>query len=320
MTRAAAGARPLIVPTRKRWSLGRHAYLLMLAPALFMYILFIIYPFFNSIRMSFYDWSGIGPMDDYVGLGNYRLILTKAPFDEQFRNAFKHNLQVFGWNSILWLIGGFCLALLLSRDFPGSEVYKILYFMPHALSVVIVGFLWNLMLNPQFGLLNQFLRAINLGEWARPWLGDPALALPTIIAVGAWASMGFPILVFLAAIIDIPADLIDAARIDGAGELRIIRDVTVPLLMPVMLTLIALNFIWSFEAFELIFAMEGASAGPFYATDVLGTFFYRVAFGGMGSTYTGMGLGAAITTIMLIIVLPVSVLVILVQRRVSVEY
>lgn len=316
---AAIRAVPAGFAARRR-RLARHAYLLMLAPALFMYLLFIIWPFLNSIRMSFYDWPGVGPMDDFVGLDNYRLILTRAPFNDQFFNAFEHNIEVFALRTAFWLAVGFGLALILSRRLPGVGIFKTLYFIPNALSVVIVGFLWNLLLNPQFGPVNQLLRAVGLDSLARPWLGDPTLALPSIIVVSAWASMGFPILVFLAAIIDIPSDLVDAARVDGAGEWRVIRDVVLPLLRPVLLTLIALNFIWSFESFELIFAMEGASGGPFYATDVLGTFFYRVAFGGMGATFTGMGLGAAITTVMLLIVLPVSALVIVLQRRVAVEY
>jgi raffinose/stachyose/melibiose transport system permease protein len=223
-------------------------------------------------------------------------------------------------STVLSTLVGLGFAVILSRNLPGTGLYKTLYFMPNTLSVVIVGFLWNLLLNPQFGPVNQFLRAIHLGSLARPWLGDPSLALPTIVAVSAWAHMGFPILVFLAAMIEIPAELLEAARIDGASELRVFASIVLPLLRPVMVTLVALNFIGSFNAFELLFAMEGASGGPFLATDVLGTFFYRVAFGGMGATLTGMGLGAAIATLMFLIVLPVSVLVIALQRRLSVEY
>ena len=195
-----------------------------------------------------------------------------------------------------------------------------MFFIPNTLSVVIVGFLWNLLLNPQWGALDQLLRAMHLDALARPWLGDPVLALPSIVAVGAWARMGFPILVFLAAILDIPSDLLEAARIDGATEWGVIRHIVLPLLRPVILTLIALDFIGAFNAFELIFAMEGQAGGPFLATDVLGTFFYRIAFGGMGATFTGMGLGAAVATIMFLVVLPVSVLVIVAQRRVAIEY
>jgi raffinose/stachyose/melibiose transport system permease protein len=126
----------------------------------------------------------------------------------------------------------------------------------------------------------------------------------------------------MAAILGIPSDLMEAARLDGANELRVIVSIVLPLLWPTMITLIALNFIASINSFELIFAMEGAEGGPFFATDVLGTLFYRMAFGGAGGTYAGVGLGAAaaLATLMLLIVLPVSALVIIFQRRASHEY
>jgi raffinose/stachyose/melibiose transport system permease protein len=134
--------------------------------------------------------------------------------------------------------------------------------------------------------------------------------------------MGFPILIFLAAILGIPSDLTEAARLDGASELRVVLSIVLPLLWPTLITLIVLNFIASINTFELVFAMQGAEGGPFFATDVLGTLFYRMAFGGAGGVYGGLGLGAAaaLATLMLVIVLPVSVFVIIYQRKVSHEY
>jgi raffinose/stachyose/melibiose transport system permease protein len=194
--------------------------------------------------------------------------------------------------------------------------------MPNTLSVVVVGFLWNLLLNPQFGAVNSVLRSVGLDSLARPWLGDPDFALPSIVAVNAWSNMGFPILIFLAAILGVPSDLTEAARLDGASELRIIWSIVLPLLLPTLITLVVLNFIASVNTFELVFAMAGSEGGPFFATDVLGTLFYRMAFGGVGGIYAGAGLGgaAALATLMLLIVLPVSVFVIIYQRRVTHEY
>ncbi|MDP9366654.1 MAG: sugar ABC transporter permease [Chloroflexota bacterium] len=302
--------------------LSRYTYLLMLAPGLGMYLVFIIWPFVDSIRISFYDWSGLGPMTDFVGLGNYTNLFNRAPIDRQLNNALLNTIQVFALSTVLSTGVGLLFALILSRKVRGARAYQALYFMPNTLSVVVVGFLWNLLLNPQFGAVNAVLRGVGLDALTRPWLGDPNLALPSIIAVSAWANLGFPLLIFLAAILGIPSDLIEAARLDGASELRVIGSIVVPLLWPTMITMIALNFIASINSFELIFAMEGAEGGPFFATDVLGTLFYRMAFGGFGGTYAGLGLGAAaaLATLMLLIVLPVSVLVILFQRRVSHEY
>jgi raffinose/stachyose/melibiose transport system permease protein len=302
--------------------LRRYTYLLMLAPGLGMYLAFIIWPFANTIRVSFYDWSGLGPMTDFVGLENYTNLFNRAPINRQFSNALGNTAQVFLLSTVLSTFVGLMFALILSRRIPGARAYQALYFMPNTLSVVVVGFLWNLLLNPQFGAVNAVLRGVGLDNLARPWLGDPNLALPSIVAVTAWANMGFPILIFLAAILGIPSDLTEAARLDGASELRVVLSIVLPLLWPTLITLIVLNFIASINTFELVFAMQGAEGGPFFATDVLGTLFYRMAFGGAGGVYGGLGLGAAaaLATLMLVIVLPVSMFVIIYQRKVSHEY
>ncbi len=303
-------------------AIKQHTYLLMLVPGLAMYLAFIIWPFANTIRVSFYNWSGLGPLDDFVGFGNYTHLFNRAPINRQFSNALSNTAQVFFLSTVLSTFVGLGFALILSRKIAGSRFYQALYFMPNTLSVVVVGFLWNLLLNPQFGAVNAVLRSIGLDSLARPWLGDPDFALPSIVAVSAWANMGFPVLIFLAAILGIPSDLLEAARLDGASELRVVATIVIPLLWPTLITLIVLNFIASVNTFELVFAMEGSEGGPFFATDVLGTLFYRMAFGGVGGVYAGTGLGgaAALATLMLVIVLPVSVFVIIYQRKVSHEY
>lgn len=308
--------------SRSPVGIRRYSFLLMLAPGLLMYLAFIIWPFANTIYVSFFNWSGLGPLDDFVGIDNYTNLFNRVPIKNQFSNALGNTAQVFILSTILSTFVGLAFALVLSRRIPGSKFYQALYFMPNTLSVVVVGFLWNLLLNPQFGAVNAVLRGVGLDALARPWLGDPDFALPSIVAVNAWANMGFPILIFLAAILGIPSDLTEAARLDGASELRIIWTIVLPLLLPTLITLVVLQFIASVNTFELVFAMEGSEGGPFFATDVLGTLFYRMAFGGVGGVYAGTGLGgaAALATLMLLIVLPVSVFVIIYQRKVSHEY
>lgn len=321
---AATGAGVDDLPSGNRRAVGlkKHSYLLMLLPGLVMYLVFIIWPFIQTIRVSFYDWSGLGPIDDFVGLDNYTNLFNRAPINRQFSNALENTVQVFLLSTVLSTLVGLIFALILSRKIPGSRFYQALYFMPNTLSVVVVGFLWNLLLNPQYGAVNAVLRGVGLDSLARPWLGHPDFALPSIIAVSAWANMGFPVLIFLAAILGIPSDLLEAARLDGASEVRVIMSIVVPLLWPTLITLVVLNFIASINTFELVFAMAGSEGGPFFATDVLGTLFYRMAFGGVGGIYAGAGLGAAaaLATMMLLIVLPVSAFVIVFQRKVSHEY
>jgi raffinose/stachyose/melibiose transport system permease protein len=305
---------------KKKFNIKNHAYLLMLMPALLIYLVFIIYPFANSIFISFYEWSGVGPMDKFVGFGNYVKFLTEEPFSDMFFRAIAHNLVVLVINLLVSVFFGIFIAYLLSRNLRGANTYKALFFLPHTLSLAIVAFLWGLMLNPQWGIINNILKSIGLDNLALPWLGNEFTALPTVIIIGLWHSLGFPILVFLAAIISIPKELQEAAVVDGASGFTIFTRVILPLLMPPLITIAVLTFIGSLGTFELIFLLQGAEAGPFYSTDVLGTLFYRTAFGGMGSTATGMGLGAALATIMFLIMVPISLLSIYIQKKIDVQY
>lgn len=302
-----------------RRTIGRHLYLLMVLPALVLYLTFIIYPFIRSVHLSLYRWPGVGPMK-WVGLENYADFLFKPPFSEMFWRAIGHNIQVLGLNVLYSLAVGLFIAYILSTRPRGHEAYKTIFFLPHTLSLVITGFLWSLLLHPQWGAVNAVLKAIGADFLAKAWLGDSKLALPTIITIIAWHNLGFPILVYLAAILGVPRELHEAASVDGATErVRFFR-ITLPLILPAMLTLSVFTFIGSFGVFELIFTLQGAEAGPYYSTDVLGTLFYRTAFGGMGSTMQDMGLGASLAVVIFLIVFPVSIAATILQRRVSVEH
>jgi raffinose/stachyose/melibiose transport system permease protein len=298
----------------------KYIFLLMLFPALLLYSIFILYPFFNSIYISLFKWSGVGPITDFVGLDNYIKWLTEPPYSTMFYRALGHNVIVFIINVIFSVFFGMFVAFLLSQKIKGSNFYKTIFFMPHTFSLAVVAFLWGLLLNPQWGIVNNLLKSIGLGKFALPWLGNEHTALLIIILIGLWHSLGFPILVFLSAIIGIPQSVIEAAIVDGANTRTIFSKVVMPLLIPPMLTIAVLTFIGSFGTFELIFLLEGAEAGPFYSTDVLGTLFYRTAFGGMGSTASGMGLGAALATIMVLLIIPFSILSVWFQTKKNVEY
>ncbi len=291
----------------------RYLFLFVL-PAVILYTTFVIYPFIYSFVLSFYEWPGVGKKI-FVGLKNFKDILF-GPFAQEFRNALWHNVYFFIMVTIFEIGLGFLIAVLLVANIRGKRFFQTLVYLPNVISMVLVGFIWNMMLNPQWGLVNKFLKMIGLGMLARPWLGDPSLAFNTIIAVNVWRHLGFYVLVFYAAIISIPPELFDAAYIDGASNFQIIRHIIFPLVVPTMQTLLILLFIWSFNVFDIVYALEGVQAGPFRSTDVLGTLFYRTAFGGLGSTRMDFGLGAAIVVIIFLIVIPVSMLyAYLVEKR-----
>lgn len=306
--------------SNNRKGLGRYSFWLLLAPALILYLVFKIYPFLSSIVLGFYRWSGVpGSPKVWVGLENYARILFREPFATMFWRAFGHNLVVFGL-LLVWSTGlGVLFAWLITQVRIGSSFYKTVIFMPNTISVAVTGFLWSLLLNPQFGAINFALRQAGLGFLALPWLGDSRLALPTVIAVQVWHGLGFPMLVSLAAILGVPKDVLEAASVDGANRGQQFWKITFPIILPNVLNLMALNFTGAFGLFEIVFVMQGAEAGPFYATDLLGTLFYRTAFGGTGATASGMGLGAALAVISFLIVLPVSLLATRLQKKYQVE-
>lgn len=283
-------------------------------PAFFLYTLFVIYPFISSIHLSFFSWVGVGAKK-YVGLRNFIDIIF-GNFKGEFFNALWHNIYFFIVVSIIEVSLGFLIALGLASQIKGYHIFRSIIYLPNVISMVLVGFIWGLILNPQIGLINQFLKFIGLSNLAKPWLGDPSLAFNTIIAVNIWRHLGFYVLVMLASIIGILPDYIEAGYIDGASNWQIIRKIIIPMTLPTTQTLILLLFIWSFSVFELVYALEGVQAGPFRSTDVLGTLFYRTAFGGLGSARMDLGLGAAIVTLMFIFILPVSFIYVrFVERR-----
>lgn len=300
--------------------LGRYSLWLFLAPALILYLTFRIYPFLDSVVLSFYRWNGVpGSPKVWVGLENYVRILITEPFAPMWRRAFGHNLIVVGL-MLVWSTGlGLFLAWMLTQIKRGAGFYKTIIFLPNTISIAVTGFLWSLLLNPQFGAINFLLKKVGLGVLALPWLGDSKLALPTVIAVQVWHGLGFPVLVALAAMLNVPKEILEAAEVDGANRFVQFWKITFPIILPNVLNLVALNITGAFGLFEMVFVMQGAEAGPFYSTDLLGTLFYRTAFGGMGATASGMGLGAALAVVTFLIVIPLSLLLSRVQRRFQVE-
>ncbi|HUX21475.1 MAG TPA: sugar ABC transporter permease [Spirochaetia bacterium] len=297
----------------RRHPLRYYSFLLMLAPGLILYAALIAYPFLSSIYLSFFKWPGIGPKV-FVGFANYVNILT-GYMSHEFYPAFLHNLYFFALSWTLDIIPGLVMALLLSTGLRGTNVFKTIAFMPNTLSIIIVGFLWGLLLNPQWGMVNQVLKVVGLGKLAQGWLGNQNIALTVIILVTTWRGIGFYIITFFAAILGLNRSMLEAARIDGASEGQTIWRIILPQLLPIIGTVTMLKVIWSFNVFDIVYAMEGTQGGPAASTDVLGTLFYRIAFGGLGSSQVGMGLGASVVTLIFLIVFPVSIFYVLVIER-----
>ncbi len=287
---------------RRWWNRNGHL-LVFLGPALLVYGAFMAYPLVSSLSFSVFDWDGL-LRRGFVGLQNFVTVLTRWPYSERFFGALEHNAIFFALTFLIQTTVGLFVAALLARKLRGFSFFQAAYFLPHTLSLVVVGFLWRMLLNPNWGALPQALRRLGLAEWVRPWLGQSDTALTTVILVNSWAWLGFPILVFVAAIQAIPREFEEAAVVDGAGAWQLFRHVTFPLILPSLAMVSILTFIWDFNAFELVFVMQGASGPPAYSTDLLATFFYRTAFGDptTGGEPGQIGIAAAIGVFMLVII------------------
>ncbi|AIQ62848.1 Lactose transport system permease protein LacF [compost metagenome] len=296
---------------RKRWTI--HLFPL---PALAIYLTFIIYPIIAAFSYSLYDWSGIRKLD-FIGLSNFVDLFTMEPFNTMFTNALKHNLLYFALEMIVQNGIAFLLAYLIYQKVKGSGLLKIAYFLPRLLSVIVVGFLWKLILNPTYGTLNVMLQKVGLESLAMTWLGDPKTALVSIIFVNCWFGVGLSLLIFLAGLQSIPTEIIEASRLDGVKGMRMITSIVLPLIAQQLIMVTVLTFIQSFEAFELVYAMQGSMGEPYYSTDTLAVFFYRTAFGGSADSSAAVGLGSALAVVMFAIIAAISALFLMLTRKVS---
>jgi raffinose/stachyose/melibiose transport system permease protein len=287
-------------PGKNKRRFMKHLVHLFLLPALVFYVGFMIFPIFEALLNSLFSWNGL-KRGSFIGLQNFIRLFTESPFKETFARALGHNVAFFAGTVLSKLVVAFILAMLINSKIRGKELFKTLFFVPKLLSVIIVGFLFKLILNPTYGALNTLLNAIGLGKLAKPWLGDPNTALYAIILVNSWYGFGFAVLIFLVGLQSISQEVYEAARIDGASGLGMIRKITLPLAMPSIMIMTILTFIGAFETFELIFAMQGSNGAPYFSTDVLGLYFYRLAFGSV-SGGESIGLGSALAVVLLLLI------------------
>jgi len=271
--------------------------LVFLAPAVIIYTLFMTYPLVDSLRLSLYTSDQYGN-ETFIGLDNYRKLMTDPLWEPRLKGAILNNIEFFAIHMFVQNPIGLLLAALLSSPFiRGRAIYRTLIFTPTVLSVVLIGFIWSIILSPLWGISGDFLTSIGLEQYAKkPWLGLESTALPTLSLVSVWQWVGIPMMLFLAALIAIPDELIEAARVDGATAWGVFWRIKFPLILPTVGIVGVLTFVGNFNAFDLIYTTQKVNAGPNFSTDILGTFFYRTFFGQqlqpgnptMGATIAGV--------------------------------
>lgn len=275
-------------------------------PAAVLYTAFMVYPLFDSLRTSL-QGAHEGGGAFFVGLSNYVRLVTDSVYAPRFWGAVRHNLTFFAIHMLVQNPVALMLAALLSaRDLRGRALYRTVLFAPTVLSFVIVGFIWQLILSPLWGIAGDLLRLVGLGAHFRPWLGLEGSALVTLSLMSVWQFVGIPLMLFHVALLGIPDELREAARVDGASGWRVFWKIEFPLILPIVGLVAILTYVGNFNAFDLIYTVQGALAGPNFSTDILGTFFYRTFFGHqlqMGNPVMGATVAGAMFVLILVGVL-----------------
>lgn len=269
-----------------------------LLPAILLYGTFVVYPMVEAVRLSFFDWDGFATTaKTWAGLDNYRQIFRHDPV---FWTAFR--------NSITWLVlslliptaVGLGLALLVNRRLRGRNVFRTIFYLPAVLAPIAVAAMWRWIYDPNFGVLNKLLDLIGVDTAGRAWLGDPDTALYATFAASVWTVVGLNMVLFLAGLQNIPKELTEAARIDGAKPTQVFRHVTWPGLRPAVVIVIVLTIINSLKAFDLIVGATGG--GPAQQTQVLALWSYTQSFANHD-----FGAGNAVATVLLLVTLVIVV-------------
>ncbi|MEV4754292.1 sugar ABC transporter permease [Micromonospora sp. NPDC049559] len=289
-------------------------------PALLLYAVFVLSPYAQAFYLSLTDWTGISGEVELVGLDNYRRLLE----DPLFLAALRNNGLMLLVVPLVTIALGLLLAMLVNfggragstmvGPVRGGNLYKIAYFFPQLLSLPIIAVLWQFVYHPNEGLLNGSLRAVGLGAAARSWLGDPHFALWAVMAVLVWSSVGFYLVLFSAAMESIPREVLEAAVLDGAGRLAVLRRVVLPLLRENVRVAFVYLGVLALDGFAVVQVMTVGPGGPDGATEVIGLGLYRNAF-----TYGRFGYAAAMGVALFFLTLALAAVALRAGRRERVE-
>ncbi|RYE11324.1 MAG: sugar ABC transporter permease [Hyphomicrobiales bacterium] len=272
--------------------------LVFLAPAFLVYTAVMIFPLVSTLYQSFFskDWT-------FVGFANFMQLFTDPRLSASFWNALSNNVWFFIVHMCVQNPIGILLAALLSNPkLRLRGVYRTVFFIPTLLSFVIVGFVWKLILSPVWGVTQGMMKSVGLGWLYQPWLGKEDYALTTLALISNWQFIGIPMMLIYAALLSIPDEVIEAAECDGITGWSQFWKIQLPLVLPAIGIVSVLTFVGNFNAFDLVYAAQGAQAGPNFSTDLLGTLLYRTFFGAQ-LQLGDRAMGSTIAAVMFLIIL-----------------
>ncbi|MEO0637371.1 MAG: sugar ABC transporter permease [Pseudomonadota bacterium] len=282
---------------KSRWHI-----VVFLAPAVLIYTAVMILPLFNTLRLALY--SRVDQERVFVGLENFRTLFFDPVWSEQFWNALGNNTWFFIIHMLVQNPIGIALAAILSHPkLRFAAFYRSAIFIPTILSFVIVGFAWKLILSPIWGIAPGMLDFVGLKSLFAPWLGKEEYALTTLALISVWQFVGIPMMLIYAALLSLPEEVLEAGEIDGITGMSAFWKIKLPLILPSIGIISILTFVGNFNAFDLIYASQGALAGPDFSTDILGTFLYRTFFGfqlQLGDPHMGSAIASGMFAIILV--------------------
>ncbi len=257
--------------------------LIFLLPALILFCGVLIAPIGASAYFSLFDWKGIGPKT-FIGLSNYKELFTSNSIG--FLKALRNSLLLAALSVGLQLPLALALALALGKKIKGERAFLSVYFMPVLISTVVIGQLWLKIYNPDYGILNVFLRAVGLENWTRIWLGTKKTALGAVLVPTLWQYVGYHMLLLYAGVKSVPIELREAAMLDGATDGQVNRYIVLPYIKPIVRISVIFAVTGSLKSFDLIYVLT--NGGPLHSTEVPSTLMISMLFlrnrYGMGST------------------------------------
>jgi len=280
--------------------------IIFIGPALFIFLLIVLSSFALGIYYSFTEWNGVSKDTVWVGLENYRYIFRDDP--NVARSAW-FTLRFTITTTIISNILGLGFALLVTQPIRGARVYRAVFFLPNVIGGIILGFIWRFIFGTAFGSLAAMT---GIGFFSLPWLGTPATGFWATVIVFVWKTSGYLMVIYIAAIMTIDENLIEAAKIDGASWWQSLVRITMPLITPAFTICLFLMLSWSSKLFDVIFALT--QGGPFGSTEAFALNIYKEAF-----EYNNYGLASAKAVIFFIVVSAITLLQVNATKRMEIE-
>jgi ABC-type sugar transport system permease subunit len=267
----------------------------LILPAGICYVAFQFLPILGAFVLSLFSWNGINlSQASFVGLGNFSQLVQ----DPYFWSSLRNNVYLAVAVLVFQCLGAFLIAAVIHAGIRGGRIFRVVFFAPVVVSSVAVAMMAIFLFSPSIGLINAFLRAVDLGALAQPWLGSPRWALPSVIVTYLWQSFGFSMLLILSALQQVPPEICEAALIDGAAQRAVLWRVVLPVIRPVASVVVLLAVISAFRIFDTVYILT--SGGPFHASDVMVTYLFDQAFNG---NMVGYGDAVGVTLFLIIFML-----------------